>query len=79
MQSSEPEQAMPEGPATPKGQDSFTDNPYATTNLLKEKKRCVFLRDFELMTARKEIKTDRSFRSVSYSRKNVFLNHFLVI
>ena len=69
---SEPEMSKPEGPATPTEQDAFTDNPYATTNLLKEKKRCVFLRDFELMTARKEIKNDRSFRSVSYSKKNVF-------
>ena len=67
---------MPEGPATPKAQDTFTDNPYATTNLLKEKKRCVFLRDFELMTARKEIKNDRSFRSVSYSNKRTFFKSF---
>ena len=42
-----------------------TDNPYATSNLLKEKGRCVFLKDFEFMAARKEIKNDRSFRSVS--------------
>ena len=73
MQSEPPEQsdlARPEGPATPTAQDTFTDNPYATTNLLKEKKRCVFLRDFELMTARKEIKNDRSFRSVSYSSQD---------
>ena len=56
----------PEGPATTtEPQAAFTDNPYATTNLLKEKKRCIFLRDFEFMIARKEIKTDRSFRSVS--------------
>ena len=45
--------------------EPVTDNPYAVSNLLKEKGKNVFLRDFEFISSRKEIKNDRSFRSVS--------------
>ena len=59
-----------------------TDNPYATNNLLKEKGRSVSLRDFEMLAARKEIKNDRSFRSVSYyflSTQQIFKSSYSIL